>query len=309
MQYLTSFKRLALITALVVSSMLLKHSATLQAQSSVTCGYGNNATTFDNCLSGQGGTPQKAVVVDSNGNVGIGTTNPQGKLHVDGVMVVTGPDIYMGPSGRGDGGRAFVHDFNDVLGINYGGEFTGGTRIDGGLVINGVVTALSQRVYGPSVVDNLHVHGIASVASLQIRGGADLAEPFDIVDHEKIEPGMVVAIDPDNPGQLRLAKTAYDRMVAGVVSGAGGINSGLIMQQEGTAVDGEHPVALTGRVYVWVDATKNPVNPGDLLTTSLTPGHAMKVIDHEKAQGAILGKAMSKLEKGKGLVLILVTLQ
>jgi len=108
---------------------------------------------------------------------------------------------------------------------------------------------------------------------------------------------------------LRLAQSAYDRMVAGVVSGAGGVNSGLIMQQEGTAAAGEHPVALTGRVYVWVDADKTPVNPGDLLTTADTPGHAMKVTDHNKAQGAILGKALGTLAKGKGLVLMLVSLQ
>jgi hypothetical protein len=46
-----------------------------------------------------------------------------------------------------------------------------------------------------------------------------------------------------------------------------------------------------------------------LLTTSATPGHAMKVSNHAKAQGAILGKAMSGLEKGRGMVLVLVTLQ
>ena len=35
----------------------------------------------------------------------------------------------------------------------------------------------------------------------------------------------------------------------------------------------------------------------------------MKVTDHAKAQGAILGKAMSSLKEGKGLVLVLVSLQ
>ena len=48
---------------------------------------------------------------------------------------------------------------------------------------------------------------------------------------------------------------------------------------------------------------------GDLLTTSDTPGHAMKVTEHSQAQGAILGKAMSGLKAGKGMVLVLVTLQ
>ena len=62
-------------------------------------------------------------------------------------------------------------------------------------------------------------------------------------------------------------------------------------------------------MYCWVDTSNGPIKPGDLLTTSDTPGHAMKVTDYAKAQGAIIGKAMSSLEKGRGLVLVLVTLQ
>jgi len=68
--------------------------------------------------------------------------------------------------------------------------------------------------------------------------------------------------------------------------------------------------ALVGRVYCNVDATEEAVRPGDLLTTSSTPGYAMKVKDYTRAQGAILGKAMDRLERGKkGQILVLVTLQ
>ena len=69
------------------------------------------------------------------------------------------------------------------------------------------------------------------------------------------------------------------------------------------------PVALSGRVYCWADASYGPIQPGDLLTTSDTPGHAMKVSAYERAQGAIIGKAMSSLDEGQGLILVLVTLQ
>ena len=77
----------------------------------------------------------------------------------------------------------------------------------------------------------------------------------------------------------------------------------------GTIADGEHPVALTGRVYCMADASNGPIVPGDLLTTSEVPGHAMKVTDHGLAQGAILGKAMTALEAGQGTLLVLVSLQ
>ena len=35
----------------------------------------------------------------------------------------------------------------------------------------------------------------------------------------------------------------------------------------------------------------------------------MKVANYAKAQGAIIGKAMTGLKEGKGLVMVLVTLQ
>jgi hypothetical protein len=93
------------------------------------------------------------------------------------------------------------------------------------------------------------------------------------------------------------------------VSGAGGVKAGMVMSQEGTLADGKFPVALTGRVYCWVDASESAIEPGDLLTTSSTPGHAMKAANAAQAQGAIIGKAMTSLKEGKGLVLVLVTLQ
>ena len=72
----------------------------------------------------------------------------------------------------------------------------------------------------------------------------------------------------------------------------------------------DYDVALAGRVYCNVDATEQAVQAGDLLTTSTTPGHAMKATDYDRARGAILGKAMQKLEQGqKGQILVLVTLQ
>jgi hypothetical protein len=152
----------------------------------------------------------------------------------------------------------------------------------------------------------LDVNGTARAKVVQITGGSDLAEPFAV--SGAVEPGMVVAIDPQNPGLLRVATGAYDRTVVGCVSGAGGVNPGLVMQQ-GEKTEEGLPVALSGRVYCWADAAYGPIQPGDLLTTSDTPGHIMSVQDYDRARGAAIGKAMSGLESGRGLVLVLVTLQ
>ena len=161
----------------------------------------------------------------------------------------------------------------------------------------------------PSVVglDAALFEGEVKVQVLTITGGADVAEPFKISGRE-IPKGAVVIIDEENPGQLKLSQRAYDSRVAGIVSGANGIQPGLSLSQQGV-MDGGQQVALSGRVYVRADASTGAIRPGDLLTTAALPGHAMKVTDHLRAQGAILGKAMSALPRGQGLVLVLVTLQ
>jgi hypothetical protein len=154
----------------------------------------------------------------------------------------------------------------------------------------------------------LDVDGVSRANIVQIDGGADLAEPFVIIGESEIVPGMVTAIDPDYPGQLRLASQPYDRMVSGCISGAGGLQAGLVMHNGAQPEAHSYPVALSGRVYCLADASYGAIHPGDLLTTSATPGHAMLVQNYDQSQGAILGKAMSSLEEGLGLVLILVTL-
>lgn len=152
--------------------------------------------------------------------------------------------------------------------------------------------------------------GKVTTQVLQITGGSDLSENFDVnAVHAALKPGMIVCIDPEKTGELVTSSKAYDRTVAGIVSGAGGVKPGMLMGQQGTKADGKHPVALTGRVYCYVDADHGAIRPGDLITTSDTPGHGMKVSDHARGQGSIIGKAMSSLEQGKGLILVLVSLQ
>jgi hypothetical protein len=142
---------------------------------------------------------------------------------------------------------------------------------------------------------------------LTITGGCDLAEPFDVTS-DNVPKGSLVVIDETKTGGVKVSTQAYDTRVAGILSGANGINSGLLLSQKGFS-DGGQNVALSGRVYALADASNEPIRPGDLLTSSDTPGHCMKVTDHARAQGAIIGKAMSSLSEGRGMVLVLVSLQ
>jgi len=141
---------------------------------------------------------------------------------------------------------------------------------------------------------------------IELGEGLDYAEGFDVTDVQQIGPGSVLVIDSENPGKLRSCDSPYDSKVAGIVAGGRGQGSGVRLGPE----EFDHNVALAGRVYCNVDATYGPVLPGDLLTTSQTPGYAMAVKDHVRAPGAVLGKAMEGLPEGdKGQILVLVTLQ
>jgi hypothetical protein len=143
---------------------------------------------------------------------------------------------------------------------------------------------------------------------VQITSGADLCERFAVrpIAGEVPVPGTVVCIDPSTVGGLIVSSRMTDRTVVGVISGAGGIRPGLSLGQTGTEADGAYPVALTGRVWVRCDADSHAIRPGDMLTTSATPGYAMSASGLAETRGAVIGKAMSSLESGRGLVLMLI---
>ena len=137
--------------------------------------------------------------------------------------------------------------------------------------------------------------------------GADCAEHFDTVDHVAAEPGTVMILD--DVGGLRVGDSDYDRRVVGVVSGAGTFRPAVVLDNRlGGDGDGRVPIALVGKVYCRVDGTRAPIGVGDLLTTSQTPGHAMKAEDPGRAFGAVLGKALAPCNDRR-LIPVLVTLQ
>jgi hypothetical protein len=112
----------------------------------------------------------------------------------------------------------------------------------------------------------------------------------------------------DSRGSLEASTRPYDRRVAGVVSGAGKFRPGIAL--DGEAHDpSRRAIALVGKVYCKVDADLAPIEVGDLLTTSSTPGHDMKAQDPAQAFGALIGKALGALADGQGLIPVLVALQ
>lgn len=213
----------------------------------------------------------------------------------------------------GDAGIFGTADFDDDVYMNAALEVNGTFRVTASASITGTTTIGGSAIVSGNVSaqnltlsQNFTAAGDGSVKTLTVTGGADLAEPFDLGSAD-LEPGTVLVIDDTRPGRLRESTEASDRRVAGVISGAGGIQPGISLSQPGVNAGG-HPVALAGRVYVKADATTGAIRAGDLLTTSARAGHAMRAGD-SGSHGAILGKAMSSLTEGRGLVLVLVSLQ
>jgi hypothetical protein len=74
-------------------------------------------------------------------------------------------------------------------------------------------------------------------------------------------------------------------------------------------------VALIGIVPVKVTDENGSIQPGDLLTTSSTPGHAMKAVPVMingvaiYPTGTILGKALESWKQGTGVIKVLITLR
>jgi hypothetical protein len=265
----------------------------------------------------------------SNSNTGYGvwgqvSTGGVGNAGMRALSATTGISHGIWATAQSPGGGIAV--FANHTAGGYAGWFDGKVRVIGhDLEINVGTTprALvdvsdeSFKVYNDGVVTieldaDYNGDGRVITEELQITGGADLSEFFDVISDPaaaNAEPGMVVSIDRHNPGKLRISDKAYDRMVAGVISGAGDVKTGLLMGQDGSLAAGATPVALVGRVFVKADARSESIEPGDLLTTSSMAGHVMRASDSEQAQGAVIGKAMSSLGEGTGLVLVLISLQ
>jgi hypothetical protein len=237
---------------------------------------------------------EEVTVIDGQGNISLGGYGFYGQLiikdvngrvtsHIDG-----GGRIFAGtqsPPYPGYKGEIFLYDTNGRERIH----------LDGGLgkmVLNDI-----------NGQERILLDGETCDITLS---GADCAEEFDVTENEDINPGTVLVINDD--GKLSPSEKPYDKRVAGVVSGGEGYHPGIILDKNPNQ-NKRLPLALTGKTYCRVDAQHAPIELGDLLTTSSTPGHAMKACDPLRAFGSVIGKALRSHKENSGMIPILVALQ
>src|SRR4051794_27921855 len=205
---------------------------------------------------------QDRVVITAGGNVGI-ASNPQNLLHVGpgSSSILSSRVNAVVASNAPDAGIAIAQNsgVNVLVQASGAGAFIG-TTSNHAVVFR---TVDQDRVVIQSNGD-VFMAGTLSVAKDVILTGADCAEHFDLVQDAVCEPGTVMAISTD--GALDASAQAYDKRVAGVVSGAGSFRPGIVLDRQ-QSDEARPAVALFGKVYCKVDAEYAPIEVGDLLTT------------------------------------------
>jgi hypothetical protein len=265
-----------------------------------------------------------------NGVIGLaaGAPRPAG-IHNNGVIGITttatDSGVWGANTGSGYGVAGSSEHGNGVIGLAAGVSPPLGVNNNG--VIGVTNTATDSGVWGNNAGSGFGVAGSSTngigvlgqgghlagrfEGDVEVTGdirliNQDCAEDFDIACADEIEPGTVMVITTG--GTLRESQRAYDNRVAGVVSGAGSLQPGVILGRQ-KSTDKRLPISLLGKVYCKINANCGSIEVGDLLTTSQTPGHAMKASDRARAFGAVIGKALRPLKAGQGIIPILIALQ
>jgi len=276
-----------------------------------------------------------ALILQKNGDVAIGTNNPQAKLHVQ-----VSPNMGTAVAGYTGGGTQGKNFAAGVFGENDG---TSGTGVYGlALATTGQATAMysetestagNAALFNNNGVDSFgnSCDGMASCnvivgqanASTVFRvggdghvhatsydvGGADFAESVAATGgRSHYEPGDLMAIDRNGHRSLTLTNEPYSVSVAGIYSTKPGILASPYKVDD-PRVSTEVPLAVVGIVPCKVTAENGQIQAGDLLVTSSTPGHAMRGTDRNRMLGAIVGKALETFSGDEGVIQVLVMMQ
>lgn len=168
-------------------------------------------------------------------------------------------------------------------------------------------------------------------ATLRTGAKSDLAE-YIYDNNRETEAADVVVADENGKENIVKSTKPYQSSVVGIVSTDPHLLMGteLVLDEEsGEDIEGVSAakLALAGRVPCKVTDENGSIKPGDMVTSSSTPGHAMKwtlidvtkakdfeelktmMAENEKRRNAVIGKALESHVSGTGKIIVLVSLQ
>ena len=199
-------------------------------------------------------------------------------------------------------------------------DVEGDIRATGGVSAQTISTAGALSVSGNLAVSgNLTVNGKLTAPT---KIGC-VTDRFVYRSAQPLERGDVVVLGlnaaahfygPDNIiplVEVDLTNVSRDARVCGIVHTpalSDTENPGIDRTPIGNAQIGLM-VTLGAYAFCKVDADPAPIVAGDLLTTSSAPGYAQKLDAGSTATGAVIAKALAALDRGKGIIPVLVSHQ
>jgi hypothetical protein len=269
------------------------------------------------------------LLVHGSGYIAIGTTSYSSsyKMTINGLNDVN--KVYVG--GNNTGLNVDAQSTGQQTGIYIkAGSVTAGqtsTAVAGVAARNTTGSYYSGRFYASGS------YGTYYGLWADVRSGQSIDIAEYIYDSNKnTEAADVIVADPHNKESVIKSSIPYQSSVVGVVSTKPHLVMGseLIIDEETGATKPDVYVAklaLCGRVPVKVTDENGPVKPGDLLTTSSVPGHAMKwslldvgtatdfedlkriLSENERRRNAIIGKALESHDSGTGQIVVLIAVK
>ncbi|MDH4241060.1 MAG: hypothetical protein OEW48_15995, partial [Phycisphaerae bacterium] len=151
------------------------------------------------------------MVIDTAGNVGIGTFSPDVKLTVAGTIkgttsAVDGKAIY--GDATGSGGIGVFGKTSSGVGVGVLAEAVSGGDALRAIVSGGYGTAIYGEGgpaggYAAEFKGNVMIRSrTTGLTVIELGEGLDYAEGFDVSNNNEIAPGTVLIIDAENPGKL-----------------------------------------------------------------------------------------------------------
>ncbi len=141
-------------------------------------------------------------------------------------------------------------------------------------------------------------HGTVFV---QTGKGTDcIAKFFPVQSADVIAEGDLLAMGED--GKLYKSRQPNATNIVGIA-----VKSAALVLGEKPQTEGQWLVAIAGVTLANVEAQSYPIQPGDLLCSGLTGGHAIRIAPENLKAGALVAKSLGLQRNGRGLIPVLLS--